>query len=159
MKKEMYNILFCGIGGQGVLKASEICGVAAMKSDYHVKKSEVKGMSQRGGSVESHVRMGEKVYSPLIPRGEADIVVCFDKSEGERMQHFLKKNGVSFLPYLADAENQLDDKRFLNTYLLGVLSAHLPIDQQTWLDALQEIIPYKIEQNKEIFIKGSQIKQ
>jgi Pyruvate/2-oxoacid:ferredoxin oxidoreductase gamma subunit len=68
------NILFCGTGGQGVLKASEVCGVAAMLSGYHVRKSEVHGMAQRGGSVESHLRFGRSVESPLIKPGQADFL-------------------------------------------------------------------------------------
>ena len=81
MIKKTYNILFCGIGGQGVLKASEVCGLAAIYDGYNAKKSEVHGMSQRGGSVESHLRFGSEVYSPLIPEGSADFLVSFFKDE------------------------------------------------------------------------------
>ena len=103
------NILFCGVGGQGVLKASEICGVAAMMSGYHVKKSEVHGMAQRGGSVESHVRFGKRVFSPLIAPGSTDLVVCFDKGEGARAAHYLKPEGVSFAPYIDLFEENAPD--------------------------------------------------
>ncbi|MHC4773076.1 MAG: 2-oxoacid:acceptor oxidoreductase family protein, partial [Planctomycetota bacterium] len=73
MKKQSeYNVTFGGIGGQGIIKASELVGWAAMYEGYHVKKSEVHGMSQRGGSVESHVRFGKKIYSPLVSPGGAD---------------------------------------------------------------------------------------
>ena len=79
MNNRVYSITFGGIGGQGILKASEICSWAALYAGYHVKKSEVHGMSQRGGSVESHVRFGKRVYSPLVPAGGADVLVCFHK--------------------------------------------------------------------------------
>ena len=84
----VYNILFCGTGGQGVLKASEVCGVAAVNAGFKVKKSEVHGMAQRGGSVESHLRIGKEVYSPLIIPGQADFLVSFHEDESKRMNHF-----------------------------------------------------------------------
>jgi indolepyruvate ferredoxin oxidoreductase beta subunit len=111
----MHNVLFCGVGGQGVLTAAEICGVAAMGAGFHVKKSEVHGMAQRGGSVESHVRFGEAIYSPLIPPGSADLLVCFDRGEGERLADFLTGDGTTFLPYLDQFKSTGEDRRFLNT--------------------------------------------
>jgi len=149
----MHNVLFCGIGGQGVLKASEVCGVAAMLAGHHVKKSEVHGMAQRGGSVESHLRFGERVFSPLIPRGSADVVVCFDRAEGERMAAWLRPGGVSFVPFLESAAP--DDGRFLNTYLLGVLSAYLPIPRDLWLEALRTVFSRAHEENRAAFLKGA----
>ena len=74
MNDRTVNILFCGTGGQGVLKAAEVCGWAAMFAGLHAKKSEVHGMAQRGGSVESHLRFGKKVFSPLIPKGRVDVL-------------------------------------------------------------------------------------
>ena len=71
MADKTYNITFGGTGGQGILKAAEICGWAAMFAGYHVKKSEVHGMAQRGGSVESHVRFGKKVFSPIVSAGRS----------------------------------------------------------------------------------------
>ncbi|MEO0295523.1 MAG: 2-oxoacid:acceptor oxidoreductase family protein, partial [candidate division WOR-3 bacterium] len=70
MDKKEFNIIICGVGGQGILLASEIIALTAMESGFDVKKSEVHGMSQRGGSVFSHVRIGEKVYSPIIEKGK-----------------------------------------------------------------------------------------
>ena len=89
------SILFCGIGGQGILKAAEVCCLAAMYEGFHVKKSEVHGMAQRGGSVESHVRFGEKVYSPLIGRGQADILFSTDETERESYLDYLNENRKS----------------------------------------------------------------
>ncbi|MFP4417721.1 MAG: indolepyruvate oxidoreductase subunit beta [Chitinivibrionales bacterium] len=154
MEAKTYNILFCGVGGQGVLKASEVCSLAALKAGYHVKKSEVHGMSQRGGSVESHLRFGEKVYAPIIQPGKVDYLVCFEENEGKRMSYFLSHNGVNYEKYLVDAQKTVSDARFVNTYMLGVLSAKLPIDQQIWLDSLQTMIPKRIEENRDVFIKG-----
>ncbi len=153
MNQTTTGILFCGTGGQGVLKASEVLGVAAMLSGARVKKSEVHGMAQRGGSVESHLIYGERVYSPLIIPGEADFLVCFHANEGKRLSHFLKKDGVSLLPYLKDAE-KLPDARYVNTYLLGVLSAMLPIGEEHWMIAIETVVAKKIEENKRIFALG-----
>ncbi|MEO0107980.1 MAG: 2-oxoacid:acceptor oxidoreductase family protein, partial [candidate division WOR-3 bacterium] len=76
------NILVCGVGGQGVLLFSDILSAAALNAGYDVKKSEVHGMAQRGGSVTSHVRFANKVFSPLIEEGTADILVAFEQLEG-----------------------------------------------------------------------------
>ena len=149
----MHNVLFCGIGGQGVLKASEVCGVAAMLAGFHVKKSEVHGMAQRGGSVESHLRFGERVFSPLIPRGSADVLVCFDRAEGERLSPWLRPDGVSLVDYLESSAPA--DGRFLNTYLLGVLSAYLPIPRDLWLEALVRVFSRAHEENRAAFLQGA----
>lgn len=82
------NVLLVGVGGQGILSASDILGVTAVRSGYDVKKNEVHGMSQRGGSVFSHVRWGEKIYAPVIPEGEADIIIAFEKMEALRWIRF-----------------------------------------------------------------------
>lgn len=92
MKKKGVNVIICGVGGQGILFASEILALSAMESGYDVKKSEVHGMAQRGGSVSSHVRMGEKIYSPLIERGKCDILLSFEKAETLRWVSYLKKD-------------------------------------------------------------------
>jgi indolepyruvate ferredoxin oxidoreductase beta subunit len=87
------NILLVGVGGQGILVASEIIAETLMLAGFDVKKSEVHGMAQRGGSVVSHVRFGEKVYSPIIPEGEADILVGFELLEAYRYLPLLKATG------------------------------------------------------------------
>lgn len=91
---ETKNILVVGVGGQGTLLTSRILGNLAISLGYDVKLSEVHGMSQRGGSVVTHVRYGNKVYSPLVEVGKADIIVAFEKLEGLRWKHFLKKDGL-----------------------------------------------------------------
>jgi len=87
------NILLAGVGGQGIILASNILSELAMNAGYDVKKSEVHGMSQRGGSVSSHVRFGEKVYSPLIEAGTADFILAFEKLEALRQISYLRQGG------------------------------------------------------------------
>ncbi len=87
------NIILTGVGGQGILMASEIISEAAVQAGYDVKKSEVHGMAQRGGSVNSHVRFGEKVYSPLVIKGDCDLLLAFEKLEALRMADFVKDEG------------------------------------------------------------------
>ena len=88
------NIMIVGVGGQGTLLASRVLGNVAIRKEYDVKVSEVHGMSQRGGSVVTYVKMGDKVYSPLIERGEADIIIAFEKLEALRWIDYLKKGGT-----------------------------------------------------------------
>ena len=88
------SILIVGVGGQGTLLTSRVLGRLAMDAGYDVKMSEVHGMAQRGGSVVTHVRYAEKVYSPLIEDGGADVILSFEKLEALRWAHFLKKGGV-----------------------------------------------------------------
>ncbi|ADL13396.1 indolepyruvate oxidoreductase subunit beta [Acetohalobium arabaticum] len=87
------NIMLTGVGGQGVLLASEIISQAALEEGFDVKKSEVHGMAQRGGSVVSNVTYGEKVYSPLIAKGEADLLLAFEPLEALRWANYLKSDG------------------------------------------------------------------
>lgn len=91
--RETKNVLFVGVGGQGTILASKILAEGLLKSGYDVKMSEVHGMAQRGGSVTTQVRFGEKVYSPLIEKGKADVIVSFEKSEAARNLSYLKKDG------------------------------------------------------------------
>nr|WP_320116033.1 indolepyruvate oxidoreductase subunit beta [uncultured Desulfuromonas sp.] len=88
------NILLAGVGGQGTLLASEVLSEVLMLAGYDVKKNEIHGMSQRGGSVSSHVRFGEEVYSPIIPEGETDILFGFELLETYRNLPLLKKGGT-----------------------------------------------------------------
>lgn len=87
------SILFVGVGGQGIILASKVLTEGLLKFGYDVKMSEVHGMAQRGGSVTTQVRFGEKVYSPLIGEGDADVVVSFEKVEAIRWLKYLKKGG------------------------------------------------------------------
>ncbi|MBC7958933.1 MAG: indolepyruvate oxidoreductase subunit beta [Vallitaleaceae bacterium] len=88
------NILIVGVGGQGTLITSRILGNLVLDAGFDVKLSEVHGMAQRGGSVVTHVRYGEKVHSPLVEIGQADIIVAFEALEALRWKHFLKEDGI-----------------------------------------------------------------
>ena len=87
------NVMIVGVGGQGSLLASKLLGYLLLNEGYDVKVSEVHGMSQRGGSVVTYVRFGEKVYSPVIDKGEADFIVSFEKLEAARYVEYLRKDG------------------------------------------------------------------
>ncbi|MFW6256819.1 MAG: indolepyruvate oxidoreductase subunit beta [Bacillota bacterium] len=87
------NIMIVGVGGQGSLLASKVIGSVAMQNSYDVKMSEVHGMAQRGGSVVTYVKMGSKVYSPVVDRGEADFVLAFEQLEGLRWLEYLNPEG------------------------------------------------------------------
>ena len=119
------NIMIVGVGGQGTLLASRILGAVAVGGGYDVKVSEVHGMSQRGGSVVTYVKYGEKVYSPIIDKGEADIILAFEILEAYRALPYLKKGGkmivntqkINPMPvitgackYPAELEEKLDAK-------------------------------------------------
>ena len=97
MKRDAFNIVICGVGGQGIILASNVLCHTAFVEGFDVKKSEVHGMAQRGGSVITHVRIGDKVYSPLIEQGNSDIVLAFEKLEAMRYIHYLKKNGTAIV--------------------------------------------------------------
>lgn len=94
MSHQITNILLVGVGGQGILLASEILSEAAMLANFDVKKSEIHGMSQRGGSVVSHVRYGREVFSPIVPEGEGDILFGFELMETVRSLPLLKPGGT-----------------------------------------------------------------
>jgi len=89
----MTNVIFCGVGGQGVILASKVLMQTALNAGFDVKESEVHGMAQRGGSVECNVRFGEKIFSPLIGTGASDYIVALELLEGVRKLDFLKKEG------------------------------------------------------------------
>ncbi len=88
------NILIVGVGGQGIIFCSKVLAAGLLKAGYDVKMSEVHGMAQRGGSVSTQIRFGKKVYSPVIAKGEADLIVSFEKMEAMRYIDYLKPNGT-----------------------------------------------------------------
>ena len=92
-----FNILICGVGGQGTILASYVLGNAALKDGHKVRLGEIHGMAQRGGSVVSHVRMGDEVYGTVIPEGKADIIVAFEPLEALRNLSYLKNGGKTIL--------------------------------------------------------------
>lgn len=94
---ETKNIMIVGVGGQGTLLTSRILGKLMIGAGYDVKLSEVHGMAQRGGSVVTFVRYGDKVYEPIVEEGTADLLIAFERLEAKRYEHFLKKDGVLVL--------------------------------------------------------------
>ena len=90
----IHNLLFAGVGGQGVVLASEVLALVAANEGYDVKQGEVHGAAQRGGAVVSLIRFGQRVFSPLNLRGQVDVMVAFEKLEAVRHAHYLKPDGV-----------------------------------------------------------------
>lgn len=91
--KTVKNILLVGVGGQGTILASKVLSEGLATAGYDVKMSEIHGMSQRGGNVSTQIRFGEKVYSPIVGKGEADVIVAFEKMEALRWLEYLKQDG------------------------------------------------------------------
>jgi indolepyruvate ferredoxin oxidoreductase, beta subunit len=154
MSSEAINIVVAGLGGQGVVKASDIIAQAAFAAGHDVKKSEIHGMSQRGGSVSSDVRYGPKIWSPMVPNGEADFLVVLAADQVEANRHMLRPDGMLIVPGMID-ERELPNKRSLNVALIGLLSAHLDIPEKTWQDAIRDCLPGKLlDVNLQAFALG-----
>jgi indolepyruvate ferredoxin oxidoreductase, beta subunit len=154
MHSQLTNVVVAGLGGQGVLKASDVLADVALRAGFDVKKSEIKGMSQRGGSVTSDVRFGDAVFSPMVSPGEADFLLVLEPTQVEPNQHFLKPGGVLITPAAVNPE-KLPNKKTLNVALLGALSAHLPLPEAEWLAALRAAFrPEFFEPNQQAFQTG-----
>ena len=155
MNSNVTNVIIAGLGGQGVLTASDILAEAAFRAGRTVKKSEIHGMSQRGGSVRSDVRFGPgEVLSPMVPEGEADFLVVLAPDQIEIHRSQLRQGGVLIGPDSID-EKTLSNRRTLNVALLGALSAHLEIDEAAWQAALEAHLPEKYRAaNAEAFAAG-----
>jgi len=183
----LFNLIIAGVGGQGTVLASKLIAAAAMKKGFDVRTTETIGMAQRGGSVFGHVRIGDKIFSPLIPSGKADALIAFEAAEAVRQLHFLNKDGAVIVcgstakpayetavmtDYLKSKINKLiiaDSKQLLysgqniktlNVFLLGV-AAHsgiFPFDAQTLKDVLKENLSRRIlEMNLNAFETGGKI--
>lgn len=154
MSNGVTNIIIAGLGGQGVLKASDILADVIFASGMDIKKSEVHGMSQRGGSVASDVRFGECVYSPMVPPGEADYLVVIAPDQVEVARHQLREGGVLIEPAMI-GEDSLANRKSMNVALLGALSVHLPFETEAWLEAVRANLPEKMHRiNEEAFMAG-----
>ena len=184
---EQGNILFCGVGGQGILLASEVTAYSLLAVGMEARKSEVHGMAQRGGSVTAQLRYGTKVYSPLISVGEADIVVAFEMMEAARYLPYMHKDTKVIVnthkiypPAVATGKmeypknvlgeltsqnihvkeldafaiaSRVGEVRSVNIVMVGVLSTYLPIEEQVFLDVMNERIP---ERFRDVNIKAFQ---
>ena len=148
------NIVIAGLGGQGVITASDILADAAFCAGRDVKKSELHGMSQRGGSVTSEVRFGAQVFSPMVPRGEADFLVLLASDQIEPNRHYLRRDGRLIPPEWID-ESGLTNRRSLNVALMGALSTFLDLPEENWLEAIRANLPEKLrEVNVQAFQAG-----
>ncbi|MGC9454224.1 MAG: indolepyruvate oxidoreductase subunit beta [Phycisphaerae bacterium] len=159
-KKPVTNVVIAGLGGQGVLKASDILSEAAFNCGLDVKKSELHGMSQRGGSVTSDVRFGDSVASPMVPVGEADYLVVLSVSEIDFSRPLLRQDGGVLLSAELIDESQLANRRSLNVAMLGALSSFLEIPEDNWHQAIRSNLPEKLHQvNIEAFNTGREAQQ
>src|SRR5512140_3002654 len=113
MSSKVTNVVVAGLGGQGVLKGTDILAQAALQAGHDVKKSEIKGMSQRGGSVTGDVRFGDAVFSPMVPVGEADYLLVLEPTQVEPNRYLLRQGGKIITPDAIDSAT-LPHKRTLN---------------------------------------------
>ena len=169
------NIILAGVGGQGILTIAAVLDIAALNNKLHIKQAEVHGMSQRGGAVQSHVRISDKeIYSDLIPKGAADIIISVEPMELLRYLPYLKKDGVLITdsnPFvnitdypelenlyktiksypnslLIDAKKiakDLGNSKATNLVLLGAASGKLPLTDENLLTAIKTLFEKKGE--------------
>lgn len=150
MDDKITNVLFAGIGGQGIIKASDMLTEAAFRMGYDVKKSELHGMSQRGGSVSSDVRFGKKVFSPMIPRGEADYLLAVTEDQIAVCEEYLKPSCVIIKP--SDFPEEIANSKMLNTAMLGKLNQYLNFPEELWIELLSQSFKAEIaESNIAVF--------
>lgn len=168
---DVFNVLMAGVGGQGIVLASDILAEAALRKGMDVKKSEIHGMAVRGGPVFSHVRFGERVHAPVISEGEADILFALESMEVLRwakwasedcvacyLSHNISPEGADAYPEGVEEEiarlfkkvvkiepatlkQRLSSLKVENTALLGALSALTPIEEAHFLEALSKLSP------------------
>jgi indolepyruvate ferredoxin oxidoreductase beta subunit len=169
--KKVTNILMVGVGGQGIITAGNMLSQAAMHAGYDVKKSEIHGMSQRGGSVFCHIRFGEKIESPVIPAGEADILISLEEMETLRWLEYpaddgkviylknrilphgvekypegiaaeLERHRLNFIELLpGDLSEATGNAKTVNVAVLGVIANSLDIPEGAWKKAIAELAP------------------
>ncbi len=140
------NILIVGIGGQGTILASNIICDTLMKEGYDVKKSEIHGMSQRGGSVISHIRYSkDKVYSPMVPLKSADVVLSFHPNETKRYAHFMK-DSVKIIQLSDEDREKLPNPRSLNIYGIGILTKLMDIAEDSWKESILKFLKPKLHE-------------
>lgn len=130
------NIVLCGVGGQGTVLASKLIAAAAMKKGISVMSAETIGMAQRGGSVFSHIRLGEQLHSPMIAKGTADIIIGFEPAEAVRMLPYLKENGQvivsshAIMPVTSTLSGADYNGKEMILYLKKVVSNLLIVDSE-----------------------------
>ena len=180
------NIILSGVGGQGILTIAAILDTAALSQDLYVKQSEVHGMSQRGGAVQSHVRISDKeVYSDLIPKGKADIILSVEPMELLRYIPYLKDKGWlitdshpfvnttdypekqdlykqiksyshSIIINATDIAKKLGNSKATNIVLLGVASGIIPLSEASILTTIKSLFQHKSERIINLNLKAFQ---
>lgn len=181
------DIIMAGVGGQGILSISAIISIAAMEKGWHVKQSEVHGMAQRGGEVQSHLRLSEKpIYSSIIPEGTADMILGVEPLESLRYVNFLHKDGwliTNSKPYknipnyppeeevyaeikkfekhvLLDADNmakEINNPKGMNMIMLGAASIFLPLERDLYIKAIRQIFERKGEEVVSLNIRAFEV--
>ncbi|NBC49417.1 MAG: pyruvate ferredoxin oxidoreductase [Gammaproteobacteria bacterium] len=141
------NTVIAGLGGQGVVKASDILADAALAAGFDVKKSELHGMSQRGGSVTSDVRFGDPIHSPvlspMVPAGEAHVLLVLEPTQVEVARPLLHAGGLLIAPDILE-DGALKNRKSLNVAMLGALSTALEIGEAHWQQAIQANLAEKL---------------
>jgi indolepyruvate ferredoxin oxidoreductase, beta subunit len=145
MAGETTNVVIAGLGGQGIITASDILADAAFRCGLDVKKAEVHGMSQRGGSVTSDVRFGPRVYSPMVPEGRADFLLLMDDTQLDPTRHLLAPDGTVLRASSIDVAG-LPTAKALNVAALGLLAAHLRLPDAAWDEAIRAGLPAKLHE-------------
>ena len=175
---ETKNIMIVGVGGQGTLLTSRILGGITVEAGYDVKLSEVHGMAQRGGSVVTYVRYGEKVAEPIVEEGQADVLIAFERLEALRYAHFLKKDGViivndqridpmTVVTGLAEyPENIIENLSKKHKVIavnamdeaLSVAAKHMDFEKDKWIEVIKATVPPKtVDINIAAFEKGYEL--
>ncbi|MEI7850250.1 MAG: 2-oxoacid:acceptor oxidoreductase family protein [Kiritimatiellales bacterium] len=156
MSDKVTSIKIAGLGGMGVLTSTQILAEVFFRQGLDVKKAEVHGMSQRGGSICSDVRFGKKVFSPMIPAGEIDFLVLFQDDQFPLYEAECSP-GTSILKSSAIDLAKLENKRALNIAMLGLLSRHLNVPADAWLKVIRGNLPEKLHKvNEAAFELGRQ---
>ncbi|CAB1245251.1 indolepyruvate oxidoreductase subunit beta [Clostridium sp. MT-14] len=151
------NILFVGVGGQGIILASKVLVSGLIAADYDVKMSEVHGMAQRGGSVTTQVRYGDKVYSPIIGKGSADVIVAFEEIEALRWIEYLKSDGRLIVnDYKIPSATVLSEKEKYPEGVIENIRSH--IKNVTIIDAAKEAKKLGNIKSQNIIMLGALLK-
>ena len=171
------NIMIVGVGGQGTLLTSRILGGLTIAGGYDVKLSEVHGMAQRGGSVVTFVRYGDKVAEPIVEEGQADVLIAFERLDGvlivndwridpmpvvignaEYPDHIIEDLEKEYKVYKVDATEEsrkLGNPRVFNLIVLGIAAQHMDFTKEQWYEVIEKTVPPKtIEINKKAFEVG-----
>lgn len=136
------SVILCGVGGQGTVLASKLISYAAMAKGEAVRSAETIGMAQRGGSVTSHIRIGEEAFSPLIPKGKADVMIAFEPAEAVRNLDYLKTDGVVVVskkavkPVTASLSSKVYDGQDMLDYLEKKVKRLVIVDGQQIMEEL-----------------------